>query len=410
MNRSRLKHILMESGLCVDRVWVLDWILKHPWARSFAFRFLRLRVSPAILKDALVQIDPEERERLFSLGMSNINVGDTYKTTARARTTLADNALQALARGVDAPKVLEIGVSDGSSSLGLLGASVFDSVILTDRFSRFYEKKNLFGAVYRNADAALLGVKFLFLYCNVSSSQPGKIDGYSVIETANPALERLHGLRSIVRFNMQTDVLDEKVHLIKCANILNRSYFTARQIRKSVTNLARSLADGGVLVLSQNNSMYADGEALLVVRKTGEKMVIERNINNHAVAPILECNSEPLSVYFLIPSLESGGAERQVVQLANGLARQGKSVHVGLFRKKGCLLNELDPAVTVVDLKKKGQVDILGFLYRLIQSVRKSRAEVLYSFLAVPNLASIAVKPFLPRVSVICPYALRTWI
>lgn len=65
MNRSRLKHILMESGLCVDRVWVLDWILKHPWARSFAFRFLRLRVSPAILKDALVQIDPEERERLF---------------------------------------------------------------------------------------------------------------------------------------------------------------------------------------------------------------------------------------------------------------------------------------------------------------------------------------------------------
>ena len=100
----------------------------------------------------------------------------------------------------------------------------------------------------------------------------------------------------------------------------------------------------------------------------------------------------PLKIVLLAPSLDVGGAERQLISLANGLARRGHDVHVALFRKQGPLLNDLSEHVATHDLKKKGRSDFFGFMLRLRQLVRDIGPDVVYSFLGVPNLATILLK------------------
>lgn len=110
-------------------------------------------------------------------------------------------------------------------------------------------------------------------------------------------------------------------------------------------------------------------------------------------------------VLFLAPSLDAGGTERQLVQLANGLAGQGLDVGLALCRKQGALLAEVAPAVRVVDLAKAGRADVAGFLWRAARLLRQERPQVLYSFLGTPNLAAALLRPVLPGIRLV--WALR---
>jgi glycosyltransferase involved in cell wall biosynthesis len=109
---------------------------------------------------------------------------------------------------------------------------------------------------------------------------------------------------------------------------------------------------------------------------------------------------EDMKIVLLAPSLEAGGAERQLVVLANALALRGHDVSVALFRARGSLLGALEPGVSVHDLKKKGRTDLVGFLYRLWRLVRRERPDVIYSFLGVPNLSTIFLKALMPALPV----------
>lgn len=108
-----------------------------------------------------------------------------------------------------------------------------------------------------------------------------------------------------------------------------------------------------------------------------------------------------MKIMFLIPSLEPGGAERQLVQLANGLAERGHDIGVALFRKTGALLDDLSPKVTLHDLKKGGKGDLFGFLWRTGRLLRQENVDVLYSFLGVPNLVSAVLQPWLTGVKAV---------
>ncbi|MBI9079547.1 MAG: hypothetical protein JEY79_07390 [Pseudodesulfovibrio sp.] len=293
MNRSRLRHVLMESGLCFDRIRLLEWLLKHDRMRVLAFRFLRLRFSPAILSNAVkTSSDLTEAGRLFSLGMSFINVGDTYKTTTSERTVLADEVLSRLAKTLDGPQLLEIGVSDGSSSLNLLRRKdIFSSIILTDRFSHFHVRKIPLGKMFFDGDRCLLGIKLLCFYLNLALEKSSNVSDCSRIETVNPVVEKEGGISVIDQFNLFEDVLEEPVHFIKCSNILNESYFTSEQIVSAVGNLAKSLVLGGRLVVSHNNDKYKHGEAVLVLRNDPSAFCVEENLNQHELAPLFESYS-----------------------------------------------------------------------------------------------------------------------
>lgn len=92
---------------------------------------------------------------------------------------------------------------------------------------------------------------------------------------------------------------------------------------------------------------------------------------------------------FLIRSLGTGGAERQLVELARGLHSGGIHVTVITFYQGGAFQPLLERSgVKVVSVNKKGRWDIVGFLRRLIRVIRAERPDVLYSFLSSANLVA----------------------
>jgi glycosyltransferase involved in cell wall biosynthesis len=108
------------------------------------------------------------------------------------------------------------------------------------------------------------------------------------------------------------------------------------------------------------------------------------------------------SVAFLIPSLDAGGAERQLIGLAAGLHRDGWRVRVLTFYDGGALANDLTGRGVVVEsLRKGGRRDLPGFLVRLARSIRRDRPDVLHAYLLGPNIAAVIVKLLVPGLRVV---------
>lgn len=108
------------------------------------------------------------------------------------------------------------------------------------------------------------------------------------------------------------------------------------------------------------------------------------------------------SIVFLIRSLETGGAERQLVATALGLRRHGVDVKVVTFYPGGVLRSELERGgVPVADIGKRGRWDLLAFIVRLSRLLRSQHPTVIYSFLPVSNILSALLRPLLPDVRVV---------
>lgn len=101
-----------------------------------------------------------------------------------------------------------------------------------------------------------------------------------------------------------------------------------------------------------------------------------------------------MKLFFLIRSLDPGGAERQLAALGNGLARRGHEVHIGVFYPNGALEETLD-GPTLHPLNKTGRWDVIGLLARLTALVRKIRPDLAHGYLGTANLFLSLVKPFL---------------
>jgi len=100
-----------------------------------------------------------------------------------------------------------------------------------------------------------------------------------------------------------------------------------------------------------------------------------------------------VKIFFLARSLERGGAERQLVAVANGLARRGHEVGIGLFYSGGGLEKSVD-GPRIIPLGKRGRWDILPFCRTLVREVRSFSPDVLYSFLGTPNTLAGVLRPF----------------
>ena len=105
-----------------------------------------------------------------------------------------------------------------------------------------------------------------------------------------------------------------------------------------------------------------------------------------------------LSILLLIQSFETGGAQRQLIQLADGLRDRGCNVSVGVFYNSGGLAVELQrTGVPIVDLGKAGRWENFRFLNRLRETVRKLRPDIIYSFLGGANIAAAVLRPVAPK-------------
>lgn len=102
-------------------------------------------------------------------------------------------------------------------------------------------------------------------------------------------------------------------------------------------------------------------------------------------------------VVLLIRSLDIGGAERQLVELAKGLQWLGVVVQVITFYPGGALRAELEVAgIAVDDLGKRRRWEVLLLLFRLWRRLRLTHPAALYCFMPASNILGALMKPFMP--------------
>lgn len=107
-----------------------------------------------------------------------------------------------------------------------------------------------------------------------------------------------------------------------------------------------------------------------------------------------------MNILFWIPSLATGGAERQVAVLANGLCARGHRVGIMLAYGGGAL-EDMVSGPELFHLDKQGRWDLFRYSHRCIRTVKEFAPDLLYSFLGTPNVFSVLLRPFLGQVKII---------
>ena len=91
-------------------------------------------------------------------------------------------------------------------------------------------------------------------------------------------------------------------------------------------------------------------------------------------------------IAFFLPTLSGGGAERVIVNLAQGMADRGLPVHLVVAAADGVLLGQLPPSVRLVDLRAPR---VLRSLVPLTGYLRRERPRVLISSMSHANLVAL---------------------
>ena len=109
-----------------------------------------------------------------------------------------------------------------------------------------------------------------------------------------------------------------------------------------------------------------------------------------------------MRILFVARSLECGGAERQLSQLARALKASGDEISVAVFYDGGMFQEDLRAGgIPIVHLKKRSFWDLLGPFLRLVSAARTQRSDVVYSFMLGPNILAAASRPFIGKTRVV---------
>ncbi len=94
-----------------------------------------------------------------------------------------------------------------------------------------------------------------------------------------------------------------------------------------------------------------------------------------------------MRILLIIDSLGSGGAQRQIVNLATGLKGLGHKVDIFTYRPEICFYKSLliEQDIKLVEYRKRFKVS-LGLLLRMKSLIMRNRYETIISFLDMPNL------------------------
>ena len=96
-------------------------------------------------------------------------------------------------------------------------------------------------------------------------------------------------------------------------------------------------------------------------------------------------DTRPKRILFVSPNLAAGGAQRQLINIANGFHRRGYEVSVFLFHDKGNLRDSLDKSIKIFSpssvkfLEKPRLLWILYGTLRLLGIVMTEKPDLLYS-------------------------------
>jgi glycosyltransferase involved in cell wall biosynthesis len=104
-----------------------------------------------------------------------------------------------------------------------------------------------------------------------------------------------------------------------------------------------------------------------------------------------------LKILFLARQLNIGGAERQLVTLANELASRGHEIVIAEYYPGGALSKKLDPRVRLISLGKRSRWDLLSLYIRAMRILRQERPHVFHGWMDTQNLVATLVRIFYPK-------------
>ena len=228
----------------------------------------------------------------FSASVSSLQFGVTFKTTHPGRHAQSNRFLRETYRG-SRPVILDVGASDGSTSLDLIQelGSNFAYYYVTDLNLSVrcgYDSKGVVYFVDQNGSCILRASERLLVYSNTSRARfPLRLiartllakcrnaGGWRNLVLIQPALRRRAKCdpRIIIqRYDIFAPWTGPPPDLVKVANLLNNDYFSDSQIKKALQVQCSILAPNGRLLLISEDQ---DIEKFSVFRKTPAGMELE---------------------------------------------------------------------------------------------------------------------------------------
>ena len=259
---------------------------------TFAFHDPRPLASPDFS-----ELSPLE----FSRAISTLQFGVTFKTTRPGRQQHSNRFISELYSG-SRPVVLDVGASDGSTSLDLIGSlkSDFERYFVTDLNLSTrcgYDRAGVLYFLDHTGRCVLRASKRFLAYSEVSGSPfpfplvaKAMVAGYRRVTDwrevllVQPELVRLAARDpriTIMRYDLFAPWTGQAPDVIKVANLLNPKYFTDAQMEEALRIQCANLALNGRLLLVSEDD---DIEKFSVFRKSSTGMVLEHTHGGGAKA------------------------------------------------------------------------------------------------------------------------------
>jgi glycosyltransferase involved in cell wall biosynthesis len=109
-----------------------------------------------------------------------------------------------------------------------------------------------------------------------------------------------------------------------------------------------------------------------------------------------------LKILFLSRQLNIGGAERQLVTLANELAARGHEIVIASYYPGGALSEMIDPRrIKVISYEKKSRWDLFTLLFKTLKIVRDEQPTVLHGWMHTQNVVASVAKILNPKVTMV---------
>jgi glycosyltransferase involved in cell wall biosynthesis len=106
-----------------------------------------------------------------------------------------------------------------------------------------------------------------------------------------------------------------------------------------------------------------------------------------------------LKILFIARQLNIGGAERQLVTLANELAARGHEIVIASYYPGGALSKKLDTSrVRLISLDKRSRWDVFSFCFNVVRVVRREKPAVVHGWMYTQNVIATIGKIFNPKV------------
>jgi glycosyltransferase involved in cell wall biosynthesis len=101
---------------------------------------------------------------------------------------------------------------------------------------------------------------------------------------------------------------------------------------------------------------------------------------------------KPIRVFFVLPVMKGGGAEKVASVLLNHIDRDRFVLTLVLFNKTGEYLRNVPADVEIVDLEKRNKFGFFALILRLRRLIRKRRPDIVMSSLYYPNIITVLAR------------------